>query len=463
MADIPSDLQERLAAAGQSHVLAHAASLGEEATERLVADLSDLDLELVRELVELSAAPAKAPAGELTPLPAVTEGSHPDEDAEARKIGEELLRQGKVAAFTVAGGQGTRLGHAGPKGTFKVTPLLGKPLFQVFAERIGALSRRHGATIPWYVMTSPLNHEDTVEFFAENRFFGLAQEDVVFFAQGTMPALTKDGKLILSGPDALFRSPDGHGGSLRAMHTSGALADMRSRGIEEIFYFQVDNPMVRICDPTFLGYHRQTGSDFSSKAVPKRDPFEKVGVLVKAGDSPTVIEYSDLPEELRDARDEDGKLAYRAGNVAIHFIRRAFVEELNRDRFSLPWHIAKKKIPVWNDGSVEEQEGLKFETFVFDALPLAGRTLVMEVERGLDFSPVKNAEGSDSPRTARDDQVLAWAGWLDAAGLEVPRDGEGHPTVGIEIPASFALDAEELLAKKELLPSKIDGDFLLPE
>lgn len=455
-------LQHRFAAAGQSHVFAFWDSLDPAQQDAFAADLESVDLEQIAALHRKAAAGERTTPGSLAPLPQFTRGEDAAADARAREVGEGLLRDGKVAAFTVAGGQGTRLGHDGPKGTFPATPIKGKPLFQVFAEKLLALGDRFGRPVPWYLMTSPLNHEQTTSFFESNDFFGLDRDQVMFFSQGTMPAVDDEGRLILSAKDALFRSPDGHGGSLRALHASGAIDDMRTRGVEEIYYFQVDNPVMEMCDPVFMGYHRMEGSEFSSKVVPKREPGEKVGVLAEIDGKPGVIEYSDLADSLRDARDDDGKLTFRAGNIAVHGISRAFVEKLNEGTFGLPFHIARKEIPgVQADGTVEKRPGVKFETFVFDALPLASKVMVLEVPRASEFSPIKNREGSDSPETSRRDQSAQFASWLIAAGVAVPTDDEGFPTVNIEISPRFADSAEALLARKSELPASIDGDTYL--
>ena len=227
-----------------------------------------------------------------------------------------------MAAFLVAGGQGTRLGYDGPKGEYPVTPIKNKPLFQVFAEQLRAYSRDFGKTVPWYVMTSDVNDAPTRAFFKKHDYFGYNPADVFFFQQGMMPAFAMDGRLLLGEKDSLALSPDGHGGSLRALDRSGALADMRSRGVEHLSYFQVDNPLVHCIDPLFLGLHDLTGSEMSSKTIPKAGPLEKVGNFVIGDGVVQVIEYSDLPEELAKQTNPDGTLRFNAGSIAIHALRR---------------------------------------------------------------------------------------------------------------------------------------------
>jgi UDP-N-acetylglucosamine/UDP-N-acetylgalactosamine diphosphorylase len=352
----------------------------------------------------------------------------------------------------VAGGQGTRLGLDGPKGCLPVTPIKRKSLFQVFAEQILATARRHEQTIPWYVMTSPANDLPTRTFFEKNDYFGLCPDDIMFFPQGTMPAIDLSGKLLLAAKDSLALSPDGHGGSLTALRRSGTLEDMARRGIQYISYFQVDNPLVRCVDPLFIGLHAEAGAEMSAKALPKRDPLEKLGNFCKAGDKTVVIEYSDLPEHLATATEPDGRLRFRAGSIAIHVISRSFAERLTSDgRCQLPYHRAVKKVPCIDaKGRLTEPpsaNAAKLEQFVFDAMPLAERTVIMETSRIEEFSPVKNASGSDSLSTCLHDQVRRAAGWLQQAGVQAPLDADGVPAAVAEISPLFALDAKELREK----------------
>jgi len=455
-------LRERLASLGQEHVLVFWDQLSQDEQDQLIKDVASVDLEHLASLcVEAREAVPESPS-RVEPLPQVTKGEDPEGDTRAGEVGWEMLREGKICAFTVAGGQGTRLGFDGPKGTYPAGAVTGHSLFQLFAEKLRAVSRRAGRVVPWYIMTSPINDGDTRAFFAGNGWFGLEPEDVMFLQQGTMPAVDEGGRLILESKNGLCRSPDGHGGSLRALSSSGALADMKRRGVEEIYYFQVDNPLLEMCDPVFMGYHRESGSEFSSKSVPKREPGEKVGVLVSADGKPGVIEYSDLADDLRHAREEDGRLRFRAGNIAVHGISRAFVERLNEGGFALPHHFARKNLRgIGQDGTPTEIPGIKFETFVFDALPLAERVMLMEVDRASEFSPIKNREGADSASSSKAHQSAMFASWLEAAGVDVSRTADGGLEHLIEVSPLFAGDRDELLSRKGDLPSRIDGDTFI--
>ena len=369
----------------------------------------------------------------------------------AGRRGRELLAAGKVGAFLVAGGQGTRLGYDGPKGEYPITPVKNKSLFQVFAEQLLAHVRKAGRVIPWYVMTSDINDVPTRAFFHKHHFFGYPEEAVIFFPQGMMPAFSKDGRLLLAEKDSLALSPDGHGGSLRALKKSGALDDMRRRGVEHLSYFQVDNPLVYCIDPLFLGLHELTGSEMSSKTVPKAHAMERVGNFVVGDGALQVIEYSDLPETLAKQTNGDGSLRFNAGSIGIHVLRVNFIERLNEGgRLRLPWHRAEKKVPFIDERGKtvkpDKPNAVKLEQFVFDAIPLAKNALVYATERSEEFSPVKNAEGSDSPESCRRDQIRRAAGWLRGAGVEIPYRGH-EPDAKIEISPLKAVCPEDLNGK----------------
>jgi UDP-N-acetylglucosamine/UDP-N-acetylgalactosamine diphosphorylase len=437
--------------AGQGQVFAFYDRLGSEARQRLVSQAAEIDLSEVDRLNRTLVLEGAKGAIDLTGLaPAPFErlparGGDPATWAKASAAGEDALRAGRVAAFTVAGGQGTRLGYDGPKGTFPVTPVRGHTLFQVFAEKIHAAGRRYGRPLHWFIMTSHLNHEATVAFFEENRHFGLDKARVHFFRQGRMPAVDFTGRILLESTDSIALSPDGHGGSLRALERSGALDLMKQDGVDTLSYFQVDNPLVRCIDPAFIGWHLLSRSEMTSKAVPKAYPKEKLGHFCILKGKLVVIEYSDLPDSYQLERDPaTGELRYSAGSIAIHVIDREFARRMAGGQGALPFHRADKKVAtVGSDGSLvkpDKANAVKFEMFVFDALPFASRPLVIETERSVDFSPVKNAEGVDSPKTCRDDQVRQFARWLKAAGQPVSVDDTGLPVLSLEVSPLFAYD-----------------------
>jgi len=440
--------------AGQGQVFAYWDELDEAAREQLLAQAAQIDLvEIARlnnELV-LGDAQEGVDLSDLHPAPYVPRpenGGDPQRWHVARTAGEQALRAGRVAAFTVAGGQGTRLGFDGPKGTYPVTPVRQATLFQVFAEKIHAARERYETTIPWFLMTSVLNHEATITFFKENDFFGLGESTVHFFQQGLMPAVNLEGKIMLADKGEIALSPDGHGGSLRALVRSGSTDKMKADGIDVISYFQVDNPLVKCIDPALIGFHLQAKSEMSSKMLPKAYPKEKVGHFCTQHGKTVVVEYSDMTDKLVEERTPSGELRYIAGSIAIHVLDREFVERMGGENpeAALPFHRANKKVATLDDSGQpfkpEEPNGVKFEMFVFDALPFAEHPVIIETAREEEFSPVKNAEGLDSPQTCLEAQLAEFAGWAKAAGVEIETDENGQPPFVFEITPKFA-DSQE--------------------
>lgn len=398
-----------------------------------------------------------APAESYSPHPVGAEQQ--SKYARAVKLGKELISAGKVGAFVVAGGQGTRLGFDGPKGNFPISPIENRTLFQVFADSIAAVSRKYETICPWYVMTSRLNYAETVEIFRSNGYYGLDEKDVLIFQQGTLPNFDPDGRILLADKANIAHSPDGHGGSLKALHESGALEDMTKRGVEYLSYFQVDNALINIFDPLFIGLHALDNAEMSSKAVMKTGPQEKVGNFCMDNGKVTVIEYSDLPDELAEKRQSDGSLAFQLGSIAIHIISRSFIEKLNSRGFALPLHKAVKNIPhVDEQGNTVESDGVKLESFVFDALPLASNSMILQTLRNEEFAPTKNATGVDSAETTRQMMVARAADWLEWAGAAVPRKPDGSADCLLEIAPSFALEKEDLKARLDQIPQIKPGD-----
>lgn len=455
-------ITEKIFAAGQEQVFRFWNELDPEQRDNLLKQLDEFDFELINTLRQkhLLATSLNSFKGHLEPVniipPAFSEKDKKRIES-AQRLGEKAIAEGKVAALVVAGGQGTRLGIDGPKGKFPAGPVSKKSLFQLFAEKIRALEQKYNSKIPWYIMTSKQNDTETKAFFEAHNYFGMASKAVTFFQQGVMPALTPVGKLIPDAKDHVFVNPDGHGGTLVALEKSGALKKMQGQGIQWIFYFQVDNVLLKMCDPLFLGYHIQRDAEMSAKVVAKRDPYEKVGVIGQVDGKVKVIEYSDLSPEEMEARNPDGRLKYNGGNIAIHILNVNFVEKLIKSSIKLPFHKAFKKIPTLdeNGNSImpDEPNGYKFEIFVFDALQAAREVVVMEVKREEEFSPIKNGTGFDSPETARQDMSNYFGRLLEKYGLIVPKDQNGNVTINIEISPLLALEAEDLEGK---LPANLD-------
>lgn len=454
--------RKRLESHGQDHLLAFWADLSAGQRAGLLRQIEDLDLDQVDLWVDRYVRGSDTPAvpTRFDPVPCYRNGRTHENNPkyiDAKSLGENLISEGSVAAFVVAGGQGTRLGFDGPKGSFPATPIRHKSLFQVFAETILAASRRYGTVLPWYIMTSPMNHARTVETFQVHHYYGLDPGQVFIFQQGTLPNFDFNGRILLADRDRIACSPDGHGGSLRALYASGAVADMARRGVEYVSYWQVDNPMVNLFDPLFIGLHAMDRSDMSSKALQKTGPMEKLGNFCLVDGRVTVIEYSDLPGELAAKRNPDGSLVFEMGSIGIHVISRAFVERLNAHGFALPLHKAVKKIPCVDasgrPSTPAEPNGIKLESFVFDAIPMAARSVVLETRREEEFAPIKNATGVDSAQSSSEMMLDRAARWLEAAGVQVPRTPQGGPDCTIEIAPLFALCAEDVRANLHRVPT----------
>lgn len=441
------DLRARLDAAGQGHLIPYADGIRRQIEAYTVDDWHGW--------VAVATDPgfeSNDHFGPIDTIPVVP----PDVEAH-RARGEALIRGGKVAAFVVAGGQGTRLGYDGPKGEVPATPITRTSLFGVFAGQIKAAQARYGVTIPWYVMGSPLNLARTRAFFAEHDHFGLDPADVMFFAQGVLPTFDDDGRALLAAPDRLLCNPDGHGGSLTALARSGALDDMARRGITQIAYFQVDNPHTRIIDPVFLGLHTAPGlssGEFSSKAVAKSEPGESVGVFGRVNGKCAVIEYLHLPANLSVMLRPEGGLLFGAGNVAVHLMGREFVARVAQGE--LPLHTADKRCVIWDPATQGERviHATKLERFVFDAIGQAAQPIVWMVERAEAFAPIKNRTGEDSLDTSTALQIERAARWLEAHGVVVPRRPDGAPDCVIEVRPETASCAADLADAD--LPARIE-------
>ncbi len=403
---------ETLNAAGQQELAAKLESLSGDARALLERDIASQDWLALQSIYEekSSASLSDNVASDIQPMPFKIASDDLRYDY-WKETGEILLGKGQVAAFLVAGGQGSRLGFDGPKGMFDIGLPSHKSLFQLQAERLQNLAAQVGHAIPWCIMTSPLNHEATVNFFREHDYFGMNKDDIRFFEQGTICALNPNGKAVVDENNRLALVPDGNGGCFRALSQSGTLAWLVERGVQYVFLYSVDNALCRICDPAFVGALAADGRAVSaSKVVAKAGPGEKVGIFAFQNNKPGVVEYSDLPENLRDMTNADGSLTYDGGNIAVHLFKISGLRKLQTGK--LPWHTARKTV-------CGIEKCFKFEQFLFDAFPLLGSMLPFGVIREEEFSPVKNAEGNDSPKTAREMIGKLHREWLRKAHVEI--------------------------------------------
>lgn len=442
---------------GQQHLLGGYDALPEEQQAALLEQLKAIDFEYVAHIFKASIAAADTPAAPAAPVAdvATLKARTPQECAAWRAAGLRLIGAGKLAVLLLAGGQGTRLGSTAPKGCYNIGLPSKKSLFQLQAERVLRLQtlaaqQAGGAEVPpmrWYIMTSPATDAETKKHFRDHGFFGLKESQVFFFSQGALPALTEGGAIIREAPARLAMAPDGNGGVYMALRASGALADMAAHGVEAVDCYCVDNALVRLGDPLFVGYCHERGIECGARVVAKAYPEEKVGVFARRGGALEVVEYSELdPAEAAASDPATGELKYGWSNICLHYFRRDWLEAVSGRLADMGrYHIARKKIPSM-DGPVA---GIKLELFIFDTFPLASSTALFEVRREEEFAPVKNAPGQglpDSPDTARDAILALHKRWVELAG------GRVACAEGVEVSplVSYAGEGlEELAAGKE--------------
>jgi UDP-N-acetylglucosamine/UDP-N-acetylgalactosamine diphosphorylase len=444
-----SEAAEILAAHGHSQVLRFADQLTDVQRESLAAQVLALDWESLPALI------AEHVLGEHTPpdYSSCTPASAEPLGDDAQEHGEALLQAGKVAAITVAGGQGTRLGHKGPKGTFPISPIRGASLFQLFAESLLRHGELRSSQPHWYIMTSPLNDGATREFLAEADYFGLAPEHVHIFTQGVMPCVDFEGKLLLAQPDALAMSPDGHGGTLKALARSGCLQHMADAGVEHLSYFHIDNPMSPVLDPAFIGAHALAGAEISCRCLRKRQPDDRLSNFAWLDGRLHAIEYSDIPADLADARLADGRLRFELGGPSLYLMRRDFIE--TSQALNLPFHRAVKAVPHVGDPTPVVPNAMKFESFIFDALQLAEKPLLVEAEWERAFAPVKNASGDESPATCQAALEAEHRRWLATKGIELAAD------IRVEIAPRAFVDEADFVANGPDRVQPTGGELLL--
>ncbi|KAJ0240035.1 UDP-N-acetylglucosamine diphosphorylase 2 [Hirschfeldia incana] len=426
------ELVERLKDYGQEDVFALWEELSPEERHLLVTEIENLDLPRIDRIIRCSLNSQGLPAAAIEPPPescvSTVEERRKEDKEKWWKMGLKAIYEGKLGVVLLSGGQGTRLGSSDPKGCFNIGLPSGKSLFQIQAERILCVQRlaaqamsespTRPVAIQWYIMTSPFTHEPTQKFFESHKYFGLEPDQVTFFQQGTLPCITKDGKFIMETPFSLAKAPDGNGGVYAALKYSRLLEDMASRGIKYVDCYGVDNVLVRVADPTFLGYFIDKGAASAAKVVRKAYPQEKVGVFVRRGKGGplTVVEYTELDESMASATNQQtGRLQYCWSNVCLHMFTLDFLNQvangLEKDSI---YHVAEKKIPSIN-GFIE---GVKLEQFIFDSFPYAPSTALFEVLREEEFAPVKNANGSsfDTPESAKLLVLRLHSRWVIAAG-----------------------------------------------
>lgn len=456
-----SQLESKLEYYRQSHLLAFWDELTPDQQQKLADQIEAINFEQIEALNQTQA--DEHSWGDLaakgTVPPAITLDDFADEKTydTAYAAGRNAMANGELGMVLVAGGQGSRLGFDHPKGMYPIGPVSDVSLYQIHFEKVMARAAQFGAPIPMYVMTSPPTHDETTEFLTKHKFFGMNPDHVRIFCQGTMPAVDDDGKMLLDSKGEIFESPNGHGGTLAGLVDNGCLEHARALGVKHLFYGQVDNPLVQICDPAIVGFHINSGSEMTSQVVRKNDPLQKVGNVVTAEGKVQIIEYSDLPEEFARQTDDDGNLRLWAGSIAVHVFDVGFLEKSSGEAETLPFHRARKKVPyvdaTGNAVSPAEPNATKFERFIFDLLPFAKNAIVCEVDAADGFCALKNAAPAPAETEAHVREAISdlHRRWLEAAGVEVAAG------VKVELSPLFAVDAD-VVKEKFAAGTVIDED-----
>lgn len=385
----------------QEAVLKNYERMSEEDKSKLLDEILTIDLEQVKELYEGTQKEISFANDRIEPIDYIDKAAlSPEEYSKYESLGAEAIKAGKYAVVTMAGGQGTRLGHSGPKGTFKLD---GKSIFEILIDELKKNNEKFGVTVPWYIMTSRENNDQTETFFKENNYFGYDPSLITFFKQGELPMVSEEGKLLVDENNNIKEAADGHGGIFESMRRNGIIFDMEARGIEWAFIGPVDNVLVKMVDPVLLGVVLDKKVSAGGKSVVKAYPDEKVGLFCTRNGKPGVVEYTEITDDLSHATNADGSLVFAESHINCNLFSVKAIEEISKRK--LPYHSAHKKAKYIDENgnlvSPEKPNAYKFESFIFDAFDMLNGMAILRVKREEEFAPVKNAEGNDSPETAR--------------------------------------------------------------
>ena len=396
----------------QEHVIRLMEKLNESQKKELIEQISKIDFHQIKELYDNTKKEIEIKENKIEPLPYLDKKKLSKEQKEEfDKLGKEVIENGQYAVVTMAGGQGTRLGHSGPKGTFKLDVYgKGKYLFEILAENLKEANQKYGTVIPWYIMTSKQNNDETIEFMEKHNYFGYNKNSVRFFAQSELPLLSTEGKLLIGKDMKIKEASDGNGGTYSSLRASGCLAEMKEKGIKWVFIGGVDNALLKMADITLLGTAIKQNVQIASKSIVKANPHERVGVFGKMNGHPKVIEYSEMPEKMAEELDENGELKYGEAHIMCNLYTIEAIEKISKE--PLIYHSAFKKNSYIDENGKEiipsEPNAFKFESFIFDAFEFFDDIAILRGKREEDFAPVKNRTGEDSPRTAKELYEKFW-------------------------------------------------------
>ena len=396
----------------QEHIIKLLEKLDENKKQALVEQISKIDFHQLKELYDNTKKEIEIKENKIEPLPYLDKKKLSEEQKEEfQRLGEAILEKGEYAVVTMAGGQGTRLGHSGPKGTFKLDVYgKGKYLFEILAENLKEANQKYGKIIPWYIMTSKENNAETIEFMEKHNYFGYDKDLVRFFKQSELPLLDVNGKLLVGKDMRIKEASDGNGGTYSSLRASGCLAEMKEKGIKWVFIGGVDNALLKMADTILLGMAIKKKVQIASKSIVKANPHERVGVFAKMNGHPKVIEYSEMPEKMAEEVDSDGELKYGEAHIMCNLYTIEAIEKISKE--TLIYHSAFKKNSYIDENGKEvipqEENSYKFESFIFDAFELFDDIAILRGKREDDFAPVKNKEGVDSPKTAKELYEKFW-------------------------------------------------------
>ena len=406
------EIIDTLKAYNQDHIIALLEKLEGEEKEELLEQLSKIDFQQIMELYDNTKKEFEIKENKIEPIKYLDKAKLTKEQKEEfDSLGEEIIRSGKYAVVTMAGGQGTRLGHTGPKGTFKLDVYgKGKYLFEILAENLKEANKKYNTIIPWYIMTSKENNKETIEFLEKHKFFGYDKNNVIIFTQSELPLISTEGKLLINKNNKIKEASDGNGGTYASLRASGSLADMKERGVKWVFIGGVDNVLLKMADVTLLGMAIKSNVQIASKSVVKANPHEKVGVFCKMNGHPKVIEYAEIPGKMAEETDSNGELKYGESHIMCNLYTIDAIEKASKE--TLMYHCAFKKNSYIDENGKEvipeEPNSYKFESFIFDAFEFFDDIAILRGKREDDFAPVKNKEGVDSPKTAKELYEKYW-------------------------------------------------------
>ena len=399
------EIKRKLKKYGQEHLLNFYDTLDKKRQEELIKQINNIDFELINSLYNKTKNANKEDDANIEPIDFIDKYKLNGEYKHYEEIGKKAIKEGKLAAVTMAGGQGTRLGHKGPKGTFDIGLDSHKSLFELLCDYLKEESKKYGVDIPWFIMTSKENNNDTVEFFKKNKYFGY-EKNIYFFIQGQLPMIDTEGKILIGENGLIKEAADGHGGVYESLVKSGMVDKMKELGIEWVFIGGVDNCLVKMVDPVLMGIAIDKNVTAAGKSVVKANPHEKVGAFCKKNGRPSVVEYSEITDEMAEATDENGELLYGESHILCNLFNISAIERMGSQ--PLPYHSAFKKATyIDKDGNKvvpDKPNAFKFEAFLFDAFGEVDDMAILRVKREEEFAPVKNADsaGVDCPSTARE-------------------------------------------------------------